>query len=67
MKKIILTPLLISLVIILSFDPLKADEGMWLPTLINGATMDDMKKKGLKLSSEDMFFIVYVFTYCCVY
>ena len=55
MKKIILTPLLISLVIILSLNPLKADEGMWLPMLINGATMDDMKKKGLKLSSEDIY------------
>ena len=55
MKKIVLTPLLISLVIILSFNPLKADEGMWLPMLINGATMDDMKKKGLKLSSEDIY------------
>ena len=28
---------------------------MWLPMLINGATMDDMKKKGLKLSSEDIY------------
>ena len=55
MKKIVLTPLLISLVIILSFNPLRADEGMWLPMLINGATMDDMKKKGLKLSSEDIY------------
>ena len=55
MKKIVLTPLLVSLVIILSLNPLKADEGMWLPMLINGATMDDMKKKGLKLSSEDIY------------
>ena len=46
MKKIVLTPLLISLVIILSFNPLKADEGMWLPMLINGVTMDEMKKEG---------------------
>ena len=48
-------PLIVSLVIILNFNPLRADEGMWLPMLINGVTMDDMKKKGLKLSSEEIY------------
>jgi len=32
-----------------------ADEGMWLPLLLKGKTMDEMKKKGFKLSAEDLY------------
>lgn len=34
---------------------LLADEGMWLPLLLKGKTMNEMKKKGFKLSAEDLY------------
>ena len=34
-----------------------ADEGMWLPSLIGQQKMDEMRKKGLKLSAEDIYSI----------
>ncbi|MFH0895481.1 MAG: S46 family peptidase, partial [Bacteroidota bacterium] len=33
----------------------RADEGMWIPMLLGQSTYDDMVKKGLKLSSEDIY------------
>ncbi|MFC2111132.1 S46 family peptidase, partial [Bacteroidota bacterium] len=41
--------------VLISFSTsLRADEGMWLPILLNHA---DMKAKGLKLSAEDIYSI----------
>lgn len=34
-----------------------ADEGMWLPTLIGQQKLDEMRKKGLKLTAEDIYSI----------
>jgi hypothetical protein len=33
----------------------KADEGMWLPLLIKRLNMEDMQKKGLKLTAEEIY------------
>ena len=38
------------------FQPLMADEGMWLPSLIS-QRIDDMRAKGFKLSAEDVYSI----------
>ena len=32
-----------------------ADEGMWLPGLVGQQKLDDMRKKGLKLSAEELY------------
>ena len=40
--------LIISLVV-------KADEGMWLPQLLNAMNIKDMKKNGLKLTAEQIY------------
>ena len=32
-----------------------ADEGIWIPMLLNKYTMDDMKAKGFRLTAEDIF------------
>ena len=34
---------------------LRADEGMWIPLLLNKYTIEDMQKKGFKLSAEDIY------------
>lgn len=36
---------------------LRADEGMWLPNLLEGMTITDMKARGFKLSAEDIYSI----------
>ena len=36
------------------FQPLMADEGMWLPVLIS-QRIGDMQAKGFKLSAEDIY------------
>ncbi|OYT16560.1 MAG: serine protease [Bacteroidetes bacterium 4572_77] len=52
MKKLIV--LVIALVI--GFQPaLKADEGMWVPMFLKQMNIKDMKKKGFKLSAEDVY------------
>lgn len=33
----------------------RADEGMWLPMLISRLNMEDMQKKGLKLTAEEIY------------
>jgi hypothetical protein len=54
MKKLILT----SLVVITIFSlKTKADEGMWLPSLMHKYNIDDMQSKGFKLSAEDLYSI----------
>ena len=52
MKKLIISTLLIAV----SFRTL-ADEGMWLPMLLGQQVYDDMVKKGLKLTKEQLYSI----------
>lgn len=52
MKKIIISALLIAV----SFRTL-ADEGMWLPMLLGQQVYNDMVKKGLKLTKEQLYSI----------
>ncbi len=33
----------------------KADDGMWIPMLLKGYTIQDMQKKGFKLTAEDIY------------
>ncbi len=54
MKK--LTALLIVWIFIIKV-PAKADEGMWLPWLIDNMLHKEMKEKGLKLSKDEIFSI----------
>jgi hypothetical protein len=35
----------------------KADDGMWIPLLLKKYTIDDMRKKGFKLTAEDIYSI----------
>ena len=51
MKKFILY----TLCFLLSFSTTKADEGMWLPILINKLKNVDLEKMGLQLSVEDLY------------
>ena len=50
MKKFIL-----SLVLFASLLQAKADEGMWLPMLLGQQVYNDMVKKGLKLTKEQLY------------
>ena len=34
---------------------IKADEGMWLPQLLNTLNQEDMSAKGLKISSDELY------------
>lgn len=52
MKK---TALLILFATLLSFGPVKADEGMWLLPLIEKLNMKDMSKLGFKLTAKDIY------------
>ncbi|MFO7614271.1 MAG: S46 family peptidase [Bacteroidales bacterium] len=36
---------------------LLADEGMWIPSLLGEQKLDDMRKRGLRLSAEDIYSI----------
>ncbi|MDY0016037.1 MAG: S46 family peptidase [Bacteroidales bacterium] len=42
-------------VIVLFLLPVKADEGMWLPYLLQLLNEKDMKAKGMKISAEDIY------------
>lgn len=44
-------------VALLSFSRLSADEGMWLPNLLEGMTITDMQSRGFKLTAEDIYSI----------
>jgi hypothetical protein len=46
--------LLLSLFLNISFSA-RADEGMWLLSLLNGYTIEDMQKEGFKLTAEDIY------------
>jgi hypothetical protein len=52
MKKVFL-----SLVLIASLFKARADEGMWLPMLLGQQVYNDMVKKGLKLTKEQLYSI----------
>ncbi|QZE15045.1 S46 family peptidase [Halosquirtibacter laminarini] len=39
----------------LSWSNVHADEGMWIPTLLEKYNMEDLQKLGFKLSAEDIF------------
>jgi peptidase S46-like protein len=41
----------------LTFNMLRADEGMWLPLFLKAMNEADMQSKGLKLSAEDIYSI----------
>jgi hypothetical protein len=51
MKKSLLTIFLVSSMFLKSF----ADEGMWLPLLLGQQVYNDMVKKGLKMSKDDLY------------
>ncbi|WP_372645020.1 S46 family peptidase [Ancylomarina sp.] len=46
---------LLIICLILFSMPSKADEGMWLPSLLKKYNIEDMKKAGFKLSAEDVY------------
>jgi len=48
---------LFAITILLSSIIIKADEGMWIPSLLKELNIDDMKANGLKLSAEDIYSI----------
>lgn len=50
MKKLVL-----SLVLFASILQARADEGMWLPMLLGQQVYNDMVKKGLKLTKEQLY------------
>ncbi|MFO7830252.1 MAG: S46 family peptidase [Bacteroidales bacterium] len=54
MKKIVLVFLI---TILLSVKFSAADEGMWIPLLIEKYNIEDMQEKGFKLSAEDIYSI----------
>ena len=54
MKKIFYTLLTIA---ILFFNQVRADEGMWIPLLIEKFNINDMQSKGFKLTAEDIYSI----------
>ncbi|MFI5132770.1 MAG: S46 family peptidase [Chitinophagales bacterium] len=53
MRKIFLTIVLLFVLLVKSF----ADEGMWLPLLLGEQVYNDMVKKGLKLTKEQLYSI----------
>ena len=46
--------ILLAALLLAAFQPLKADEGMWLPALIS-RRIGDMQAKGFQLSAEDIY------------
>ncbi|HPW67148.1 MAG TPA: S46 family peptidase [Salinivirgaceae bacterium] len=49
--------LIVGLLLIAGSSILKADEGMWLPVLINKLNIGHMTEKGFKLTAEDVYSI----------
>lgn len=54
MKAKLLFMLIVS---IIGLRTMRADEGMWVPLLLHKYTIDDMQKKGFKLTAEDIYSI----------
>lgn len=44
-----------AMLIIMFSSHVKAEEGMWLLSLLNGYTIEDMQSKGFKLTAEDIY------------
>ncbi len=42
-------------ILIFTFSQLKADEGMWIPLFLKKYNIEEMKKKGFKLTAEDIY------------
>ncbi|MFH2144382.1 MAG: S46 family peptidase [Bacteroidota bacterium] len=58
MKKILSKVLIITVFVYSIFVyQAKADEGMWIPILLEKYTIEDMQKKGFKLTAEDIYSI----------
>ncbi len=55
MKKRIIS--LLTTLIVLTSLSLRADEGMWLPLLLEKYNIEDMQKKGFRLSADDIYSI----------
>ncbi|MBL4625836.1 MAG: S46 family peptidase [Flavobacteriales bacterium] len=55
MRALTLKSLVLVLIISFSFTGIRADEGMWIPTLLKHLNEADMQSKGLKLSAEDIY------------
>jgi hypothetical protein len=53
----IMKKLFVSLVLVASLFKARADEGMWLPMLLGQQVYNDMVKKGLKLTKEQLYSI----------
>jgi len=51
-KKIIF---IVPVILILISSSLKADEGMWIPLFLKKYNIEDMQKKGFKLTAEDIY------------
>ncbi len=49
--------LLVMLILVASIGKARADEGMWLPMLLGQQVYDDMVKRGLKLTKEQLYSI----------
>mgnify|MGYP001587387854 FL=1 len=47
--------LLLGILIVLTTSSTKADEGMWIPMLLEKYNMTDMQEKGFKLTAEDIY------------
>ncbi len=47
--------LLLTAVLLLVGNQLKADEGMWIPMLLKKYNIEDMQKAGFKLTAEDIY------------
>ncbi len=45
------------IIIVLSLSHLRADEGMWIPLLLKKYNIEIMKKKGFKLTADDIYSI----------
>jgi hypothetical protein len=56
-SKIIMKKFILSLVLAASLFTARADEGMWLPMLLGQQVYNDMVKKGLKLTKEQLYSI----------
>ncbi|MFN2396401.1 MAG: S46 family peptidase, partial [Bacteroidales bacterium] len=41
--------------LMLFFNSARADEGMWLLSLLEGYTIEDMQSKGFKLTADDIY------------
>src|SRR6056297_2240644 len=45
----------IALMLLLFLNSTRADEGMWLLSLLEGYTIEDMQSKGFKLTADDIY------------